>query len=44
MNPEISEFQMIKIGSIVIHCYEFKRMVAFWQEALALCTACARKQ
>lgn len=25
---------MIKIGSIVIHCYEFERMVAFWQEAL----------
>ncbi|MCA1406519.1 VOC family protein [Ensifer sp. IC3342] len=25
---------MIRIGSIVIHCYEFERMVAFWQEAL----------
>ncbi|UXN58735.1 VOC family protein [Phyllobacterium zundukense] len=25
---------MIKIGSVVIHCYEFKRMVEFWQEAL----------
>ena len=25
---------MIKIGSIVIHCYEFERMAAFWQEAL----------
>lgn len=25
---------MIRIGSIVIHCYEFERMIAFWQEAL----------
>ncbi|WEX77838.1 VOC family protein [Sinorhizobium numidicum] len=25
---------MIRIGSIVIHCYEFDRMIAFWQEAL----------
>ncbi|WP_137390118.1 VOC family protein [Rhodoligotrophos defluvii] len=25
---------MIKIGSIVIHCYQFEHMVAFWQEAL----------
>jgi catechol 2,3-dioxygenase-like lactoylglutathione lyase family enzyme len=24
----------MKIGSIVIHCYEFDRMVAFWQKAL----------
>lgn len=24
----------MKIGSIVIHCYEFERMVAFWQVAL----------
>jgi catechol 2,3-dioxygenase-like lactoylglutathione lyase family enzyme len=24
----------MKIGSIVIHCYEFARMVAFWQKAL----------
>ncbi|MEW6511806.1 MAG: VOC family protein [Bacteroidota bacterium] len=24
----------MRIGSIVIHCFEFKRMVAFWQEAL----------
>ena len=24
----------MKIGSIVIHCCEFKRMVEFWQEAL----------
>lgn len=24
----------MKIGSIVIHCYEFDRMVAFWQRAL----------
>ena len=24
----------MKIGSIVIHCYEFDRMVAFWQQAL----------
>jgi hypothetical protein len=25
---------MIKIGSIVIRCYEFERMQVFWQEAL----------
>ncbi len=24
----------MKIGSIVIHCHEFDRTVAFWQEAL----------
>ncbi len=24
----------MKIGSIVIHCYEFERMYNFWQEAL----------
>jgi len=24
----------VKIGSIVIHCYEFEKMLAFWQEAL----------
>jgi hypothetical protein len=24
----------MRIGSIVIHCFEFKRMVAFWQGAL----------
>jgi hypothetical protein len=24
----------MKIGSIVIHCYEFDRMLAFWQVAL----------
>jgi catechol 2,3-dioxygenase-like lactoylglutathione lyase family enzyme len=24
----------MKIGSIVIHCYEFDRMVTFWQSAL----------
>jgi catechol 2,3-dioxygenase-like lactoylglutathione lyase family enzyme len=24
----------LKIGSIVIRCYEFDRMVTFWQEAL----------
>jgi hypothetical protein len=24
----------IKLGSIVIHCFEFDKMVAFWQEAL----------
>ena len=24
----------MKIGSIVIRCYEFDKMVAFWQEAL----------
>lgn len=25
---------MMKIGSIVIRCYEFEKMLAFWQEAL----------
>ena len=25
---------MIRVGSIVIHCHEFERMVAFWQGAL----------
>jgi hypothetical protein len=25
---------MIKIGSIVIRCYEFDKMLRFWQEAL----------
>lgn len=24
----------MKIGSIVVRCYEFDRMLAFWQEAL----------
>jgi hypothetical protein len=24
----------MKIGSIVIRCYEFDRMLAFWQQAL----------
>lgn len=24
----------MRIGSIVIHCYEFERMVAFWRNAL----------
>lgn len=24
----------MKIGSIVIHCFEFDRMVAFWRNAL----------
>jgi len=24
----------MRIGSIVIHCYEFDRMVTFWQAAL----------
>jgi hypothetical protein len=24
----------VKIGSIVIRCYEFDKMMAFWQEAL----------
>src|SRR5437016_13280790 len=26
--------QTMKIGSIVIRCYEFDKMLAFWQEAL----------
>jgi catechol 2,3-dioxygenase-like lactoylglutathione lyase family enzyme len=31
-----SEFNRdrVRIGSIVIRCYEFERMVAFWQQAL----------
>jgi catechol 2,3-dioxygenase-like lactoylglutathione lyase family enzyme len=28
------EEAMLKIGSIVVRCYEFDRMVAFWQGAL----------
>jgi len=24
----------LRIGSIVVRCYEFDRMLAFWQEAL----------
>lgn len=24
----------VRIGSIVIHCFEFQRMLAFWREAL----------
>jgi catechol 2,3-dioxygenase-like lactoylglutathione lyase family enzyme len=24
----------VRIGSVVIHCHEFDRMLAFWQEAL----------
>jgi catechol 2,3-dioxygenase-like lactoylglutathione lyase family enzyme len=30
----ILEERTMKIGSIVIRCYEFDRMLAFWQEAL----------
>ena len=30
----ICEERIMKIGSIVIRCYEFDRMLAFWQEAL----------
>jgi catechol 2,3-dioxygenase-like lactoylglutathione lyase family enzyme len=30
----IREERTMKIGSIVIRCYEFDRMLAFWQEAL----------
>ncbi|MBA2683033.1 MAG: VOC family protein [Gemmatimonadaceae bacterium] len=25
---------MLRIGSVVIHCHEFERMVDFWQQAL----------
>ena len=25
---------MVKIGSIVVRCYEFDKMLRFWQEAL----------
>ncbi|MDR0450773.1 MAG: hypothetical protein LBH26_05875 [Treponema sp.] len=24
----------LKVGSVVIHCYEFEKMVEFWREAL----------
>ena len=27
--------EKLKIGSIVIRCYEFDKMLAFWQEAQA---------
>ena len=27
--------ERVRIGSIVIRCYEFERMVAFWQQALS---------
>jgi hypothetical protein len=27
-------FSTVEIGSIVIRCFEFERMMAFWQEAL----------
>jgi catechol 2,3-dioxygenase-like lactoylglutathione lyase family enzyme len=30
----IREEGTMKIGSIVVRCYEFDRMLAFWQEAL----------
>jgi hypothetical protein len=30
----IREERTMKIGSIVVRCYEFDRMLAFWQEAL----------
>lgn len=26
--------QNLRIGSVVIHCYEFERMMTFWMEAL----------
>jgi catechol 2,3-dioxygenase-like lactoylglutathione lyase family enzyme len=25
---------MLRLGAVVIHCYEFDRMVSFWQQAL----------
>jgi catechol 2,3-dioxygenase-like lactoylglutathione lyase family enzyme len=28
------EYEHVRIGSIVIRCYEFDRMLAFWQQAL----------
>jgi catechol 2,3-dioxygenase-like lactoylglutathione lyase family enzyme len=35
-NARLNAFEArnMKIGSIVIRCYEFDRMLAFWQEAL----------
>jgi catechol 2,3-dioxygenase-like lactoylglutathione lyase family enzyme len=29
-----SKSERVRIGSIVIRCYEFERMVAFWRQAL----------
>lgn len=34
MTSEATELDQVKIGSIVILCFEFERMRAFWQEAL----------
>jgi hypothetical protein len=34
MRPELHERTGLKIGSIVIDCLSFDKMMAFWQEAL----------
>ena len=34
MSPEQQQSEYVRIGSIVILCYEFDRMFAFWQAAL----------
>jgi catechol 2,3-dioxygenase-like lactoylglutathione lyase family enzyme len=34
MDDVQQEFKQVRIGSIVIRCYEFERMLHFWQEAL----------
>jgi len=34
MNSEVDSSDGVAIGSIVIRCYEFDRMRAFWREAL----------
>lgn len=34
MSPELHEKSGLRIGSIVIDCFDFDRMMAFWQAAL----------
>jgi catechol 2,3-dioxygenase-like lactoylglutathione lyase family enzyme len=34
MRPELHETPELKIGSVVIDCINFDKMLAFWQEAL----------
>ena len=34
MPPEPNEISPVRIGSIVIDCFDFDRMLAFWQGAL----------
>lgn len=34
MHPDLREESGLRIGSIVIDCFDFDKMMAFWQEAL----------